>query len=607
MAYGADRSQLLARNVGGNTPLHCAARAGHIRMVRYLIDLAKTDEEGGERARAMVGIGNKRGETALHEAIRSGCMDMEWMVRELMSVDNQLARVDAFDGTSPLFLAISTGYYSLARSLYDNYDKALSYSGPEGQNALHAAAFHGFRHGKGMTKLLLEWNPNLVRQADDSISTPLHFAASAEDSTLELFLLVFPEWDFQSALSVMLPKEWVYRFYRWREHPTFLLVDACPNLSFQPDRNGLYPVHVAASAGSLVPIVILLRRSPDCGQLRDAQGRTFLHIAVEKKMLKIVQFVARRLKYKAIMNIQDYNGNTALHLAVVEGNWDIFRILVGNMHVRLNLTNESGATPMDIALCNAPLGFYFGRHARHRILMNLTLANAKRSFYRRDRFLDQYGPKLDEAEESQKITTFAQIGGIGSVLVATATFAATFTMPGDPSNTGPNTLANGKGGSPTFASLYAFRAFIISNTLAFICSTLATFSLVYTGVATVDIQNRIKLVAFSMELLKGAARSFCVTFGFAIYMVLPPEVARVSGTDMAACAMMILALVDAAWAILPIVTDTTILLSREDWGSMTKRLIKLGAGILANIVYVLWPYIVIFGLAAIKKISGSKV
>jgi ankyrin repeat protein len=53
---------LLACNVHGDTPLHCAARAGNTCMVSRLIELA------GD-AKDMVRVQNKDGKTALHEAI----------------------------------------------------------------------------------------------------------------------------------------------------------------------------------------------------------------------------------------------------------------------------------------------------------------------------------------------------------------------------------------------------------------------------------------------------------------------------------------------------------------------------------------------------------
>lgn len=59
----------------------------------------------------------------------------------------------------------------------------------------------------------------------------------------------------------------------------------------------------------------------------------------------------------------------------------------------------------------------------------LTFANAQTSNRRRD-LLSEYREPLKEDVESDKIRDFAQIVGIGSVLVSTATFTAALTMPG---------------------------------------------------------------------------------------------------------------------------------------------------------------------------------
>lgn len=58
--------------------------------------------------------------------------------------------------------------------------------------------------------------------------------------------------------------------------------------------------------------------------------------------------------------MQDNQGNTALHLAVLEGHFGIVQTLMLNPHVRLNLSNHEGKTPMDLAESDAPRGFYFG-------------------------------------------------------------------------------------------------------------------------------------------------------------------------------------------------------------------------------------------------------
>ena len=151
------------------------------------------------------------------------------------------------------------------------------------------------------------------------------------------------------------------RFYEWRGLPFPLLLNAEPSLAFQPDIHGSYPVHVAASAESMVAIIVLLTRYPGCAGLRDARGRTFLHVAVERKRFHVVKFVCHCSRsFKPMLNVQDADGNTALHLAISQGELDIFRCLVRNRNVKINLQNKQGNTPMDLALGKVRSGFYFG-------------------------------------------------------------------------------------------------------------------------------------------------------------------------------------------------------------------------------------------------------
>ena len=81
----------------------------------------------------------KKGATALHEVLRLSDKKMiRGMVEKLMEVDAELARLPIANGTWPLYLAVSLGHNDIAELLYSK-DKALSYSGPDGQNVLHVA------------------------------------------------------------------------------------------------------------------------------------------------------------------------------------------------------------------------------------------------------------------------------------------------------------------------------------------------------------------------------------------------------------------------------------------------------------------------------------
>jgi hypothetical protein len=59
-----------------------------------------------------------------------------------MTEDPELASFPE-DGTSPLYLAILRGNKIIAETLHRESGGILSYSGPNGQNALHAAVFRG--------------------------------------------------------------------------------------------------------------------------------------------------------------------------------------------------------------------------------------------------------------------------------------------------------------------------------------------------------------------------------------------------------------------------------------------------------------------------------
>lgn len=155
MIHGRARHLLGATNNRGDTPLHCAARAGHHAMVCRLISLAA--HEGGAANGRILSTRNKLGETALHGAIRGG---NRMVVERLVSEDPELARIpeDRGIGASPLYLAVSLGRLEIARDLLDRSPTTLSYSGPEGQNVLHISVYRG----EGMYGQLLVYFPFMI-------------------------------------------------------------------------------------------------------------------------------------------------------------------------------------------------------------------------------------------------------------------------------------------------------------------------------------------------------------------------------------------------------------------------------------------------------------
>ena len=191
-----------------------------------------------------------------------------------------------------------------------------------------------------LTKKLLKWNKNkdLTTERDANGSTPLHFAAGLPGAGN-------------------------------RGSACIQVFDATTSVLYLPDNDGLSPIHVAAAAKAAsaaasaniflkLPIAKFVSKCPSSAGLRDAKGRTFLHVAVEKKNVRVVGYACSDRSLAWILNMQDNQGNTALHLAVKDGSLDIFCLLFGNRQVNLNLTNEDRQTPLDIARYNVRPSFY---------------------------------------------------------------------------------------------------------------------------------------------------------------------------------------------------------------------------------------------------------
>ncbi|VAH98804.1 unnamed protein product [Triticum turgidum subsp. durum] len=215
--HSREKHLLFAQNKNGDTPLHCAARAGMFRMVSHLISLARDEHASVNRVKEFLEMENRLKETALHQAVHIGD---NGIVKLLMEANSELASFPK-SGTSPLYLAILLEEDIIAETLYSASNMKLSYSGPNGQNALHAAVLRG----RELTEKVLEWNSDLTTQTDERGSTPLHFAAALVGQS------------FRGSVCCQ-------------------VLEANSTALYQSDHNGLYPVHVAASVGERGTVIM---------------------------------------------------------------------------------------------------------------------------------------------------------------------------------------------------------------------------------------------------------------------------------------------------------------------------------------------------------------
>lgn len=197
-----------------------------------------------------------------------------------------------------------------------------------------------------MTDTLLKWNIGLTTQRDQNGSTPLHFATS----------LLRPIGAHHWTHVPWLP--WERRF--WHSGMPFkqvLQANIAP--MYQSDDRGLFPIHLAAYKGAKEAVIEFLEICPNIAGLQDTKGRTFLHVAVEKKRWHTVSHACKTPSLSWIWNMQDNDGNTALHLAVKHDIQDIFCLLLENLEVQLNITNNYGETPLDLSESKMGVGYFY--------------------------------------------------------------------------------------------------------------------------------------------------------------------------------------------------------------------------------------------------------
>nr|XP_051228759.1 protein ACCELERATED CELL DEATH 6-like isoform X1 [Lolium perenne] len=413
-----------------------------------------------------------RGETALHSAIRQRKIDI---VILLLMEDSQLARIPS-EGMSPLYLAVMLQEFYIAIILHDK-DNQLSYSGPDGQNVLHVSVLKS----REMSELVLSWNKELAKKQCDNGSTPLHSHLSRADFMVQILL--------ESELSA----------------------------AYQPNGSGSFPIHIAASKGRLEAVTILLKMCPDCVQLCDIMGRTFLHVAVENRRYNVVSYACRTPSVAPILNTQDNNGNTILHLAVQAGDLSMVCSLLRELQVQLSIPNNSGRTPLDVAWYTTRRGISYHGNPQVIIRKSLGFAGATYGCYGASLLDEQAIFQPDNDRQSEEMKDSTQTLGIGSVLIATVAFGATFALPG-----GYRADDHPNGGTPMLAGRYVFDAFIMATTLAFVCASVATAALMFSGMAMVDLAIRKKHFQLSTGFAASSVTSLGASFALGLYVVLAP-------------------------------------------------------------------------------------
>nr|XP_048325569.1 ankyrin repeat-containing protein ITN1-like isoform X1 [Ziziphus jujuba var. spinosa] len=115
-------------------------------------------------------------------------------------------------------------------------------------------------------------------------------------------------------------------------------------------------LHIAAKKGHDAVIRVLMKSCPEVCELLDNNGRTALHIAVESRKVMAVKFLLdQAMAFQDLIDLQDNKGNTALHVAATVGDFHILRILTNDSRIDKGATNKDKMTFVDIILSSKEL------------------------------------------------------------------------------------------------------------------------------------------------------------------------------------------------------------------------------------------------------------
>ena len=352
----------------GASMLHAAAKGGHERVVRFLIEnnarisilngahltaLQIAAENGHLNVvKTLYEAGAVADQTALHHAAANNSLDVVNFLLDIGVKDECLRCDGSFywlntkerfpnstffpdppfkDSCSNMALIdndvakVCIDYEKKwpdeTKKLYDDSHLILCHS------ALHAAVASG--HNKVVTRLLSEKH-NALNCQDYSGRTPLHEAVRKNDSTIVNILL-----DKQ-------PQMVKYKCKHWQEvDETLLSLEELAEYNADVCHCGYTPLHLAARYGHLEVAILLIRKGARLDE-RDCTGATPVHVASCHNHANLIG---------GNLNVKTSNGSTPLHSAAACGAVEIIDYLLCEK-ASLTATDNYGLTALHYSIHN---------------------------------------------------------------------------------------------------------------------------------------------------------------------------------------------------------------------------------------------------------------
>ncbi|KAL5716415.1 hypothetical protein ACHQM5_018110 [Ranunculus cassubicifolius] len=451
-----------SKNEDGDSVLSIAARKGHLNCCEVI----------SERCPELLYQTNKNNITILHTAATNGRDDIakfllgaqhkmdQQGVQNIGSgggeetVDNKLLMMLSEDQRTALHFAVERGHFMSAKLLIEasTSNKLSRSTDSHKETAMHYAVKKQYLE---IVKLLEEADPDFDYSANDSGHTPLFIALKEALSG--------------DQIAVAIRK--------------FLIQKQPRQCKVRIGTNGWTILHHASCKGDLSAVEEIIQFCPDCSELIDNDKRNFLHLAIKFEHENLVKLILDLPSISDnILNGQDINGDTPLHIATSKGLESMALPLLYHHQVSKIVQNKQGKRALD------SINFDYDKR-RAEVLGLLDL--------------------VDEKELKDRSDFDLLVGA----LISTVSFTAGITVPGGYISDGPNR------GNAILYKKRTFEAFVVCNTIALALSLFAVFShfCMKRLVNKKDIIYQLKMATFSSI---GAIFAMMIAFIMGSFAVL---------------------------------------------------------------------------------------
>ncbi|KAM7278628.1 hypothetical protein ACFE04_005762 [Oxalis oulophora] len=282
---GQQKGTLFAKNRNGDTPMHVAAKAGHRQVIESFfhcikegMNMANDVESGQLKKRRLLEVlkaKDNKGNTPLHGAVTFRHKDV---VQMLLAECPELSILTNEAGQSAFSIAVEVKSPEILQTMVDlkvpaHFTMGYSYD----QTILHGTVL---RNDLDSMNIILEVFPELVHRKDKMLRGPLHYAAAAGYTAMVNQLLT---------------------------HNV--------SIAYQGDIYGQSPLHMTAWCDHLAVLEVLIEKCPSTIELLDQRGRNALHLAAANGKLSIVEYLLKQPEIEDLVNAKNILGLTPLHLA----------------------------------------------------------------------------------------------------------------------------------------------------------------------------------------------------------------------------------------------------------------------------------------------------